>query len=513
MSDTINKRSRISIYLAFIVAFICLLLGAGLIGYKHYQLELPLLPRSTVNTWIIDVKISLKSKRPVNAELMVPPPAIASKFESENFISDGFAVAIFVEESYRKIVWSGMPRKSEHVLNYRVVYRPGSELTYTEEKLPKLVTPSFNEEEVKALRELQKELRAAKLATTEEKALFILRALLDRSSDRDSDLMPPGLHSTFRRIKQAEEVLAHFGIHARRIQGFVLQGTTRDAALKSWLQVYDGEKWRNFSQIALDWKEYNQRIPWRYGYGELLELKGASESDLVITILPGDEASTIGKLDAIQESIYPMLTDVSSELQAVFRLILLIPLGALFIVFLRCVIGLTTFGTFMPVLIALALRETTLVTGIIYFGAILTLGIVVRLILNRMRLLMVPRLSAILTCIIGLIVSVAYCLEIWGEINGSTVALFPIIVLTMTIERMSVILDERGLFEASVQAAWSILAAVLCYLLIFNPTIEYLVLVFPEFLFVVLGLNILLGRYTGYRLFELYRFRNLILRG
>ena len=39
--------------------------------------------------------------------------------------------------------------------------------------------------------------------------------------------------------------------------------------------------------------------------------------------------------------------------------------------------------------------------------------------------------------------------------------------------------------------------------------VKHLVLVFPELLLVVLGATILLGRYSGYRLLELYRFREL----
>ncbi|NIO09075.1 MAG: hypothetical protein GTO40_14095, partial [Deltaproteobacteria bacterium] len=46
--------------------------------------------------------------------------------------------------------------------------------------------------------------------------------------------------------------------------------------------------------------------------------------------------------------------------QAVYRVLLMIPLGALLVVVFRNVIGINTFGTFMPVLIALAFRETQL---------------------------------------------------------------------------------------------------------------------------------------------------------
>jgi hypothetical protein len=42
-----------------------------------------------------------------------------------------------------------------------------------------------------------------------------------------------------------------------------------------------------------------------------------------------------------------------------------------------------------------------------------------------------------------------------------------------------------------------------------NPYIGHLVFVFPELLLVLLAATLLLGRYSGYRLLELRRFRAL----
>lgn len=41
-----------------------------------------------------------------------------------------------------------------------------------------------------------------------------------------------------------------------------------------------------------------------------------------------------------------------------------------------------------------------------------------------------------------------------------------------------------------------------------QPQLQYLLFVFPELLLVVLAVILLLGRYTGYRLSELWRFRS-----
>ena len=51
--------------------------------------------------------------------------------------------------------------------------------------------------------------------------------------------------------------------------------------------------------------------------------------------------------------------------------------------------------------------------------------------------------------------------------------------------------------------------ASLAYLVMTWAPLEHLVFVFPELLLVLLGCTLLLGRYSGYRLLELFRFRAL----
>ena len=93
---------------------------------------------------------------------------------------------------------------------------------------------------------------------------------------------------------------------------------------------------------------------------------------------------------------------------------------------------------------------------------------------------------------------------------GLSIGLFPIVILTMTIERMTIIWEERGPGDAMQQAAGSLFVAALTYLLINRDDVQHLFFVFPELLLVLLAVTLLLGRYTGYRLLELYRFRALV---
>jgi hypothetical protein len=57
------------------------------------------------------------------------------------------------------------------------------------------------------------------------------------------------------------------------------------------------------------------------------------------------------------------------------------------------------------------------------------------------------------------------------------------------------------------QAAGSFFVAVLCYLVMNLGLVKHWVFVFPECLLLVLAATLALGRYSGYRLVELPRFK------
>jgi len=80
----------------------------------------------------------------------------------------------------------------------------------------------------------------------------------------------------------------------------------------------------------------------------------------------------------------------------------------------------------------------------------------------------------------------------------------------MTIERMSVTWDERGAAHAIRQGVSSLAAAAIAFMVMEYPLVQHFSFVFPELMFVVLALTLLLGRYSGYRLTELKRFRVLV---
>jgi len=192
--------------------------------------------------------------------------------------------------------------------------------------------------------------------------------------------------------------------------------------------------------------------------------------------------------------------------QQVYRLLLVVPMGILVLVLIRNVVGLKTLGTFMPALIALALHSTNLIWGVTLFVGIVATGLLFRMYLENLKLLLVPRLAAVLTFVIILMTVLSLATHMMGFAQGLSVALFPMVIMTMTIERLSVLWDESGANEAIRRALGTLIISVLLSLLISIPLFEHLFFTFPELLLVLMASMLLLGRYTGYRLLELSRF-------
>ena len=195
------------------------------------------------------------------------------------------------------------------------------------------------------------------------------------------------------------------------------------------------------------------------------------------------------------------------DVQQVFRVILVVPLGVMVLVVLRNLIGVVMFGTFMPVLIALSFRETTLLWGLFLFTIVVGAGLLVRVYLEYLKLLVVPRLACVLIVVIILMTFLSVLTHKLGVDRGLSVALFPLVIITMTIERMSIVWDENGPATALKQGLGSLMAASLCHFVMTISFLEHLFFVYPEILIVLLAVSILLGRYSGYRLMELWRFR------
>ena len=203
------------------------------------------------------------------------------------------------------------------------------------------------------------------------------------------------------------------------------------------------------------------------------------------------------------------LTRLPLNMQEIIALLLLLPLGAIITAIFRNVIGIRTFGTFTPVLIALCFVQADLRTGALVFFVVLTVGILARLLLNQLKLLLVARLGIILTLVVLCMILAVSILDYMNLTPSASAVLLPMVILTMMIERFNITAEEDGLPQAFKVFAGTLGVAICCLLVLGLEGLGRLVLMFPEIQLFNAAALLLIGRYSGYRLTELWRFRDI----
>ena len=198
------------------------------------------------------------------------------------------------------------------------------------------------------------------------------------------------------------DLLQQARIPARGVLILALEDGRRQQTLQPYLQVFDGQNYRIFDPNTGLQLEQKDHLMWEYHSGALLDLVGGSQSSVLFSVIDQDVPARY----VVEQDIYAdKLIDFSIHSlpvgeQALFKGILLVPVGVLVVVFMRVFVGLRTTGTFMPVLIAIAFIQTSLVPGIIGFVLIVATGLVIRSYLSHLNLLLVARISAVIISVI-----------------------------------------------------------------------------------------------------------------
>lgn len=489
------------------------IIGLGMFIYRHFVLDVPLSEDETVKSYTIEanLKFTANHNSPVKANFIIPymPPYFA--ILDEYFVSHNYGVTTNLEGYNRVTVWSLRRGNGSQSLYYRAIIRQTDSNESTLSRPPAVSIIQVSESQQSAIEAISNQARQSS-ADIQTFAQGTIKAL--NAKDGNARLLVGNEFNDAHVVDAAVTVLNQAKIYAMPVYGLHLGQATK-ANFSILMAVYNGQEWsfvnpRNGS-IGLP----NEFLIWKYGSSPLFSITGGKHANFNITISPTPfNALSIAKTRGLQTDSQMLrfsLLQLPVSAQETYKILLTVPIGAFIILILRNFIGLKTFGTFMPVLIALAFRETHVIWGITLFIFIVSFGLLARFYLEKLRLLLVPRLAAILTVVIILMMFISIVCQNLGMEAGLSVALFPMVILTMTIERMCITWDERGANEALKSGFGSLLAAVICFWAMNIAYLQYLIFAFPELLLVLLSLILLCGQYRGYRLFELARFKALAL--
>jgi hypothetical protein len=204
-------------------------------------------------------------------------------------------------------------------------------------------------------------------------------------------------------------------------------------------------------------------------------------------------------------------------------LILLLPVIATVVSFMKQVIGITTLGIYTPSIFTLIFLTLGLQFSLLALFVILMVGVAGRFLLRKLRLLYIPKLAIVISMVsfmILILLLITTRLNIF-DTQFIALAIFPVMIMVTLTEKFINVQKEKGLSATILLVVETVIVAIIAYFIAGGPinmgfaTIQWefirnLMINYPEFIFILIIINILLGRWTGLRLFEYIRFREIL---
>ncbi|WP_119968243.1 inactive transglutaminase family protein [Shewanella japonica] len=490
----------------FIFVALLFIFGISTSIYRSVEHNVPFFPGKQVQSWSVEAKVMFNgTDKPAEASLSLPQDP-AFDVLAENATSAGYGLNISEGED-RRAVWSIREASGRQSLYYRVTLVPTGQLSVDAEEKP--VTPEpylWQVTERGAAEQIINDVWERSASN-----LSFAQQLMSVINDSNQSQNLALLLSVNTRTQLFLHMMQSKGVPAKQVSGLMLEDQRRRQQLNPYVQVYQDGEWVLFDVENNKQGRPENLVLWQHNGLSVLDVTGGSNSQVNFSMLQETRSALATSIDMMMntDSLDFSLYQLPLEEQSTFKGILLIPIGVLVVVFLRVIIGIKTSGTFMPVLIALAFIQTTLLTGLIGFLLIVAFGLMIRSYLSQLNLLLISRISAVIIVvifIIGLFTLISYKV---GLSEGLTITFFPMIILAWTIERMSILWEEEGPKSVMMAGGGSLFVATLAYLAMSNTLIQHWVFNFLGIHLVILALVLVMGQYTGYRLTELKRFKPL----
>lgn len=496
----------------YVVTAILFITGILLMAYQHVTFEIPFLPGDQRTVWQVEAKVEFEplGNTPATVDLVIPDEQLGFFQLSQTTASIGYGSTYIKKDNGSYIEWTKRNPVGLQTLYYRGEFLEDTNASASSMIVPTIPEVVIPEPYATAVGEI------ASTARERSSNPFSFTVQVISELERQNE-MRTLLLQQFTRAELIINILHYAQIPARIVHVLDLEDGRRNRSLVQRIAVFEGTHYEIFDpRTGVSGIRQNQLI-WNSNGGSLLDVQGGQNAHLSFSIIrtsvPVAQAGVLKVMTEKAQGNDVVSLSVEAlplEEQSLFKGILLLPIGVLIVVFLRIIIGIKTSGTFMPVLIAMAFLQTSLLVGLIGFVSIVCIGLIVRSWLSHLNLLLVARISAVIIVVIAIIGAISLITYKIGLTEGIKVTFFPMIILSWTIERMSILWEEEGYKEVLKQGGGSLFVAVCAFIAMDSIVIQHLTFNFLGLQLVILALVLIMGNYTGFRLSELKRFKPLV---
>ena len=497
--------------LFYFVTAVLFLVGILLIAYQKITFDVPFTPNLKKEIWTVEAKVEFEPKKDAVAEVILALPAVQPGFTQikQNTASLGYGVNYVRRDGSNYVEWS-----KRDPAGLQTLYYSADILVDEDAESSSMIVPAIEPNtEPEPYNTAINEIAQTALSRSSNPYSFATQVIHELNQDSETNSL---LFSKYKRDELLVHILQVGNVHARTVGVLNLRDGRRNQRLKSYVAVFDNSEYKIFDPSNGSTGLTKNQLIWNDNGNSLLDITGGRNARISFTTLNSSVSAVAAgvkkaNLDvAAGEELVPFsLSALPADEQSLFKNLLLLPIGVVIVVFLRVIVGIKTSGTFMPVLIAMSFLQTSLVFGLVGFIAIVGVGLIVRSWLSHLNLLLVARISAVIITVIGLIGTISFVSYKVGITEGVKVTFFPMIILSWTIERMSILWEEEGYKEVLKQGGGSLFVAVCAYLSMSSFFVQHFTFNFLGLQLVLLALVLIMGNYTGFRLSELKRFKPL----
>lgn len=194
-------------------------------------------------------------------------------------------------------------------------------------------------------------------------------------------------------------------------------------------------------------------------------------------------------------------------------LLLLLPAVAALIAAARHLVGIRGFGIFLPAALSVTFVATGPLVGIGLFIVIVAISTTARFFLRKIkiRLQYLPRMAVILWGVSVGILSIIFLAPFFSVSGIPNVSIFAVLILVLLSEEITRVQLGKSIKIALDLGVETLILALISYTVLSLGSVQDFALLNPEMMLAgTLVFDIVLGKYAGLRLRELWRFRKLI---
>lgn len=220
------------------------------------------------------------------------------------------------------------------------------------------------------------------------------------------------------------------------------------------------------------------------------------------------ENTNISKFKFISEFI-SNFSNKGYDINSIY-IILIIPFILTVIAFFKHFIGLWTTWILVPLFLVILSIKVWIYLTLLAFVFLVVINLWLSRITARSTLLYTPKITFLITFNLLLFILWVNILEYLGYEELSVTDSIYMVLFVLISERLIWIITSKEFWEYKMSLLNTIIVFLFCYAIFTLPEIKVLLLAYPEILIILLPLNFLIWKFTGLRVTEYFRFREII---